>query len=289
MNKIAKRDGTLLPPNPKEDRLLRFLYGNAFGRMLLKPMIQPWVSKLAGKFLCTRASKVFIKSFIRKHQIDMNAFEPVKYSNYNEFFSRRIRPEMRPVDQDPGHFISPCDCKLTCLPIEEGLHFTLKHTEYTLSSLLKDEALAKQFAGGQLLIFRLTVDDYHRYCFNADGRISEAVRIPGVFHTVNPLANDHFPIYKENTREYCILSTEAFGDILVMEVGATLVGKIVNHGQIGDVCRGQEKGYFQFGGSTVIQLLKKDAVQIDADILKNSRENIETIVRMGEKIGVKKA
>jgi phosphatidylserine decarboxylase len=118
-----------------------------------------------------------------------------------------------------------------------------------------------------------------------DGEKGENVFLPGVLHTVNPVANDVYPIYKENSREYSVLHSRAFGDVLMMEVGALLVGRIVNHHGAASVSRGQEKGYFQFGGSTVILLLEKDAVQVDEDILRNSREHTETVVRMGEKIG----
>ena len=106
-----------------------------------------------------------------------------------------------------------------------------------------------------------------------------------MLHTVNPIANDVYPIYKENAREYSLLHSDTFGDILMMEVGALLVGRIVNHHEKATVVRGQEKGYFQFGGSTVVVLLKAGAAVIDEDILLNSREGVETVVRMGEKIG----
>jgi phosphatidylserine decarboxylase len=188
---------------------------------------------------------------------------------------------------DPKHLISPCDCKLTALSIGEDTVFTLKHTPYTVSSLLKNEELAGRFRGGTALIFRLCVDDYHRYCYTVDGEKTEGVRIPGKFHTVNPIANDFFPIYKENTREYCLLDTDAFGQILVMEVGALLVGKIVNHHSgIVRVTRGTEKGYFQFGGSTIVMLLPPNAAEIDPDILEASQKGLETVVRYGEKIGI---
>ena len=107
-----------------------------------------------------------------------------------------------------------------------------------------------------------------------------------MLHTVNPVANDHYPIYKENSREYSILHSEHLSDVLMMEVGALLVGKIVNHHNRARVMRGEEKGYFQFGGSTVVLLLQEGRARIDDDILENSRENIETIVRMGERIGI---
>ena len=279
------RNGVVVEKYDGQEKLLTLLYGSAAGRVLLKPLTAPVVSRLGGWFLSTGVSRVLIKPFIRSNGIDMTQFEPVSYRSYNEFFSRKIRPEARSVDMDPKHLISPCDSKLTALPIGEDTVFTLKHTAYTVSSLLKSDTLAKRYAGGYALIFRLTVDDYHRYCYVAEGEKSENTRIPGVLHTVNPIANDHFPIYKENSREYSILHTAKFGDILMMEVGALLVGRIVNHHEAAEVTRGQEKGYFQFGGSTVVLLTEPGSVIIDEDILHNSREGTETIVRYGEKIG----
>jgi phosphatidylserine decarboxylase len=136
------------------------------------------------------------------------------------------------------------------------------------------------------LIFRLTVDDYHRYCYMADGQKEANVKIPGVLHTVNPIANDVVPIYKENAREYSILHTEHFGDVLMMEVGALLVGKIVNHPTAPQVRRGDEKGFFRFGGSTVILIFKPGTLVPDADLVENSNMGFETVVKYGEKIGI---
>ena len=280
------RNGVLTVGTDEQDLILGALYGCAAGRLLLKPLTAPWLSKLAGRFLSTKASKIFIEPFISNNIVNMYEYERVEYGSFNDFFSRRIRPGARPVDMDPEHLISPADSKLTALPITENGRFTLKHTEYTVGSLLKDPALAAEYVDGWALIFRLTVDDYHRYCYAFDAEKGENVVIPGRLHTVNPIANDFFPIYKENAREYTILRTERFGDVIAMEVGALLVGKIVNHHGAATVRRGQEKGYFQFGGSTVVLLLKKDTAVLDSDILENSRQGIETVVKFGEKIGI---
>lgn len=280
------RDGRLIEGADGQDRLLAALYGRAAGRLLLKPLTAPGLSRLAGRFLSTKASKIFIKPFIKSNRIDMTQFEPVAYESYNDFFSRRIREGARTVDMDPRHLISPADSKLTVLPITETGRFTLKHTEYTVGSLLKNPALAAEYVGGWACIFRLTVDDYHRYCYAFDAEKGENIVIPGKLHTVNPIANDFFPIYKENAREYTVLRTEQFGEVIAMEVGALLVGKIVNHPGAASVRRGQEKGYFQFGGSTVVLLLKKDTAVMDPDILENSQNGIETVVKFGEKIGI---
>lgn len=285
--KQKDRTGKLIDQPNGQDQMLKKLYGSAVGRAVLKPLVSPVVSKVAGAFLSSRLSVPLIKPFVRKNNIDLSQFEAGPYPNYNEFFARKIRPELRPVDMEPTHLIAPCDSKLTALPISPESRFMLKHTPYTVSSLLKNEELAQKYAGGMALIFRLTVDDYHRYCYMADGCKEEQIKIPGVLHTVNPIANDVYPIYKENSREYSILHTEQFGDVVMMEVGALMVGKIVNHHGKAQVKRGQEKGYFQFGGSTVVLLLEKNRAVIDGDILENSQQGIETVVRMGEKIGLK--
>ncbi len=279
------RNGELIERADGQDRLLGLLYGNPFGRMLLKPLTAPFISKVAGAFLSTKLSCVLIKPFIRSNNIDMTQFEQGPFASYNEFFARKIRPGARVVDMQPDHLISPADSKLTVLTIGEDTRFTLKHTEYSVASLLKNDDLAEAYRGGYAMIFRLTVDDYHRYCYMDDAEKEEQVAIPGALHTVNPIANDYFPIYKENAREYTVLHTRSFGDVVMMEVGALMVGKIVNHHGKASVTRGQEKGYFQFGGSTVVLLVKAGQAKVDDDILENSAQGIETVVRMGEKIG----
>ena len=188
---------------------------------------------------------------------------------------------------NPYHLIAPCDSKLTAYQITENAEFTIKNTVYSMESLTRSKKLAEKYRGGYLLLFRLTVDDYHRYCYVDQGKKSSNHIINGVFHTVNPIANDHYSIYKENTRCISFLKSENFGTLMMIEVGALMVGKIVNYHEEKMVERGEEKGRFEFGGSTIILCLKKDRAEIDTDILENSRQGIETKVRYGEKIGRK--
>ena len=124
------------------------------------------------------------------------------------------------------------------------------------------------------------MDDYHRYIYIDDGFESRRVHIPGELHTVNPVANDVYPIYKENTREYALLKTVNFGTVLMMEVGALMVGRIENVPLRGRVKRGKEKGNFAFGGSTVILMTQKERVLPDPDIFMNSEKGIETRVKL---------
>jgi phosphatidylserine decarboxylase len=145
--------------------------------------------------------------------------------------------------------------------------------------------MSDRFSGGLCLIFRLEVDDYHRYCYIDDGFKTENTYIKGELHTVNPIALGRYNVYKRNSREYTLIHTDHFGDVVQVEVGAMLVGRICNHHGTAAVRRGQEKGKFEFGGSTIVMLLEKGAAEIDRDILKNSSEGIETVVKYGEKIG----
>lgn len=280
------RQGNVLPGEAGQDRLLEFLYGTAVGRGIVSILIRPWVSKIAGALMDSGISRIAIKPFIKSNRIDMSQFENRKYRSFNDFFTRQVRSDVRPVDQTPEHLICPCDCKLSVYPITQELQVQVKGAVYTMQSLLRDQELAQQFEGGVFLLCRLTKDDYHRYCYADNGTKGENVRIPGVYHTVNPAALQRFPVYKENTREYTVLESENFGPILTMEVGATMVGRIQNYHGSRTVRRGQEKGRFEFGGSTIILCLRKDSVQIDADLVENTKQGIETVVKMGEKIGM---
>ena len=282
------RNGAIVPGDDGQDRMLEWMYGTPIGRVLVKLMIRPRVSRAAGWLLDRRISALAVGPFIRKNRISMVDFEERRFTSFNDFFTRRLKPGRRPVDREACHLIAPCDSKLTVYPIEPDFRFWVKGTEYTLGGLLQNEVLARNFLGGTLLLFRLTVGDYHRYAYPDDGFIGQSVRIQGVYHTVNPAAASRYPIYRENTREYALLKSENFGTILQMEVGAAMVGRIVNGPGERQVVRGEEKGRFEFGGSTVILLLQKDAAALDADIVQNTREDVDTVVQLGQRIGEKK-
>ena len=269
-----------------QDKLLSFLYTNIFGRMLLKPLIQPQFSKLAGRYLSSAHSKWLISKFIERNEINMDIYEECDYSSFNDFFTRKIKPDCRPVPEDLDVLISPCDCLATVYPIQENTTFSIKNTEYTLRSLLRSPRLAKRFRGGYAYVLRLTVEDYHRYLYSVSGKQSKNYHIDGTFHTVNPIANDYLPIYKENTREYTVIHSKEFGDVLQMEVGALLVGKISNHKQSTVVTRGEEKGFFEYGGSTIVVLTQKGRVTPRSDLLTNSKNGYETKVLQAHPLGI---
>lgn len=278
-------DGKIMRNTTGQDKLLSFLYTNALGRILLKPLVQPRFSKLAGRYLSSSHSRKLIPGFIKKNRIDMKDYEERDYVSFNDFFTRKIKKGQRPIQDKPDILISPCDCKATVYEIQDNTTFSIKNTEYTLRSLLRSPRLAARFKGGYAYLLRLTVDDYHRYVYAASGRQSRSYHIDGAFHTVNPVANDYLPIYKENTREYTVIHSHEFGDVVQMEVGALLVGKISNQTEGGVVTRGEEKGFFEYGGSTIILLTKENAVLPREDLLRNTAEGYETKILQGHPLG----
>lgn len=288
MHLTADRKGKIEQDHSIQDRVLEGLYGCRVGRMLVRPLISPRVSKAGAACLQSAVSARFIPLFIRLHSIPMEDYEKTAYPSFDAFFKRSLAKGARSVCQEQETFVSPCDGRVSVYKIDDACTFSVKHTTYTVKSLLKSQKLAQRFAGGFVWVFRLCVDDYHRYIYVDDGMVSAHYKIPGVFHTVNPAANERYPIYKENTREYCLLKSAHFGTVLQMEVGAMLVGKIENRPGERRVCRGEEKGNFAFGGSTIIVMTQKGQVVPDGDILRYSKSGVETRVKLGEHVGAKR-
>ncbi len=284
---MKNRQKALLKPSVgMQDQTLHFLYETAVGRAMLKVLISPCVSKLGGCVLSTRLSSLAVDRFVKANNIDLTLCQKRKFDSFNDFFTRKLKKGARPVEMDTAYVVSPCDGALSVYPITEKSLFTIKNSIYTVKQLLQNEALAKRYEGGNLWLYRLCVDDYHRYIYPFSGRKSEQQYISGVFHTVNPIANERYLIYKENTREYCLIQTEECGTVLMMEVGAMMVGKIENHVHREErVKRGKEKGNFAFGGSTIIVLTQKGMAEPNLKILKNTARGIETKVKLGEIVG----
>lgn len=269
----------------KPGKFLRFCYHSRLGRPLLWLSTLRPLSKLVGAYLDSRLSKGMIRGYAKRNRIDLSQFEPGPYRSFNAFFTRRILPELRPVDADANALICPCDAKLSAYRIDEAARFDIKGFSYTVSSLLRDEALAERYNGGICLVFRLCVDDYHRYHY-LDNCTHDAPRfIRGCLHTVQPIALEKRRVFAENCRECTLLHTENFGDVMQVEVGALMVGRIVNNHEKGKFSRGEEKGRFEFGGSTIVMLLEKDRAVLDEELWVNTAAENETVVRYGERIG----
>lgn len=268
--------------------VLEFLYHTVPGRLCLKVLTAPAISRSCGRFLDSPVSSRLISPFAKKNQIHLDDYLLDDVHSFNDFFSRKIRPVLRPVDMDPSHLAAPCDGLLSVWKIQRDTVLPVKQSHYTISSLLRDSRLAARYEDGYCFVFRLCVNHYHRYSYVDSGRKSPTRRIEGVLHTVRPVALREFPVFTENSREYTLIQSPALGTLLQMEVGAMLVGRIVNHDDACLVHRGQEKGFFQYGGSTIIVLAEKNAVSVRHDLLKHSKMGVETPVKMGEYIAFEK-
>ena len=262
---------------------LNILYNTVIGRMLLKFVIHPFFSEAYGFYHRSIFSRKKIERFVEEYNINLDDFESVQYKSFDEFFIRRIKAGKRPVDMEETSLIAPADSKLSVYPIEKDNRIMIKGVNYTLSELVGGKIRLGDFEGGQCLVFRLAMDDYHRYCFIDRGQVVKRYGIRGRLHTVSSISKA-YKIYRENTRVVNLMKTKHFGGVICIEVGALLVGKIHNH-KIRDFYRGQEKGYFELGGSTIVYLLKPNRVRLDEDILANCNEETEVKVMLGEKIG----
>lgn len=265
---------------------LRFLYDTALGRLVLKPLSSRTVSRVCGSFLDSKASKPLIKRFVKKYDIDLSEYENEDYKSFNAFFTRRINPAARPIDAEPASLIAPCDGFLSAYRITENTVIPVKQSRYTISSLLGGDPVARKFLNGICLVYRLCVDNYHRYCYLDSGKNVRKAFIKGRLHTVRPIALERLPVFTENCREYTVMKTDNFGEVVQIEVGAMLVGKIRNH-QVSRFSRGDEKGMFLYGGSTVIILLQDGSAHIPEDVFRSTEEGLEIPIKMGQKIGQK--
>lgn len=260
-----------------EDKL-NILYNTKVGRVLLKIVINPIFSKIYGLYKKSSLSKKEINKFIKKYHIDLSLYENKKYKSFNDFFTRKLIKDNKYKAND---FISPAESKVLVYKITKDLEVNIKGTTYRIKDLIKEE-LDESYINGNCLVFRLSMDNYHRYCYIENGEVIKQKRIKGQLHTVSSISKD-YKIYKENKRVVNFLKLDKLNNIIMIEVGALLVGDIINHDKK-YFKKGEEKGYFNIGGSTIV-IITKDNVKIDTDILNNSRKNIETLVKYQERIG----
>ena len=259
----------------KTNILLRFMYNTIIGRIILKIATTKMIANIYSTYMNSKFSKRKIKKFIKKNCINMEEYKETKYNSFNDFFIREIKPNKRKIEDN---LIAICDSKLSVYKLDENSKFEIKNSIYTVEELIGENRKYKY-----ALVFRLCVDDYHHYIFPDDGKILDTKYIDGRLHTVQPIAFKKYKVFHENSREITFLNCDNLGDICYIEVGALLVGKIVNINKTG-FKKGEEKGHFEFGGSTVIMLINKD-IEINEKILENSKKGIETIVKMGQCIG----
>lgn len=263
--------------------------GKGFTELLIKKKL---FSKAYGRYCDTNLSKKKISNFINDFDIDMSICKNDlnEFRNFNDFFIRELNADARPIDMDTDKLISPGDGRLfayTDISINDLVQ--VKDITYSLAELIQDNDIANEYEGGVCLILRLCPTDYHRFHFVDYGICEKTNFIPGNYYSVNPTALERVAkLYCQNKREWCLFHSENFGDIIHVEVGATCVGSIIqNYKENTPISKGDEKGYFKFGGSTTILFFKPNTIIVDEDILIQSSLGFETKVNMGETIGKK--
>ena len=281
-NSSCSSDTLLYVKEYQENRFLSFLYENYLGQKLLPLITSKSLTTLMGKFYDSKISRKIIPSFIKKNQMNMKPYKEKEYTSFNDFFTR----EKKKIDFSnySSDFCSPCDAYLSAYRINFQSKFNIKGLEYSLEDLILNHGLAKEYHEGLLYVFRLIPTHYHRYHYFDDGNFLFAKKINGAFHTVRDVALKKTHVYLENTREYSFLETKNFKDVLCIEVGALGVGKIFNHYQK-TFKRGEEKGMFFFGGSTLILCFRKGILKEPIKLLEKSLNGEEAVVKCGQKIG----
>ncbi|MBU3841427.1 MAG: phosphatidylserine decarboxylase [Candidatus Fusobacterium pullicola] len=289
---IERKTGEIKVEKVPGEKYLKFLYYNPLGELPLNLVVKKkFLTEYYGKKMDKPESVKKIPSFIE--QADINIAEAKKrveeFKSFNDFFYRELKEGARTVDYRENVLASPADGKILAFEnLDREKEFYIKGDKFTLEEFFADKKLANKYKNGVFMIIRLAPIDYHRFHFPADGEISESKLIDGVYYSVSTYAiKKNFRILCENKREYSILKTEKFGDIAMFEVGATMVGGIKQSYKSNSyVKKGEEKGYFYFGGSTCVLVFERGKVKIDEDLLENTKKGIETKVYMGEKIGI---
>lgn len=284
---IERSSGKQKTENVPSGAVLRFLYGNALGRLTLQVLFKRKIlSALGGWYMNRSASKSRIEPFCGEHHIDLADYEVPEggYSNFNSFFFRKIKTATRPISED---VCSPADGKILVFDkVTDQQKFFIKGGEFDLNRFIGDKKLAEKYENGAMAIVRLAPPDYHRFHFPVSGEAGEVKRIKGWYYSVSPIAlRKSLQIFMENKREHVSVKSPQFGDVLIMDVGATMTGSIIQTFQENsEVKAGDEKGYFAFGGSTTVLLFEKNKVQFSPDLVQNSLSGFETTIKMGEQI-----
>ncbi len=247
-----------------------------------------------GKKYENPSSVANIPGFIKYHKLPVHEIrDPLSsFKSFNEFFYRRIKlDEFRPLSHpdDPCVTVSPADCRLHVFSsISEATRLWIKGVNFSVADLIDDQELGKYFDGGSLVIARLAPQDYHRFHSPVDGVVTANYYIPGTYFTVNPMAvRQKVDVYTENARTVTIIESQQFGKVAFVSIGAMMVGSIkITTGVGAQLKRMDEVGYFAFGGSTIVLLYAKSAgIQFDSDLLANSQQQLETLIKVGDSMG----
>jgi phosphatidylserine decarboxylase len=275
---------------------LKFLYGKGmFSHCFGKPLaylLARFSFFSAGYGYLQRLSftKKKVKPFIREFEVDPSEFllEVDQYSSFNDFFIRQLKKEARPIVADPTVAVMPADGRYYFYQsIKASDGFIVKGQKFDLSSLLKDQKLAQRYAEGAMVMARLCPSDYHRFHFPCACVPGPSQMINGKLYSVNPIAvKQNIEIFVQNKRCITSLKSDLFGEVLFIEIGATNVGSIhQTYDPAKPYPKGAEKGFFSFGGSSLILLFEPGRILIDQDLLAASKEGLEIRCLMGQSLG----
>lgn len=264
-------------------KAVSFMYGTFIGRFLLKTVMVLHLDCIAVCFLRSRLSKIMNNGYIKRNNISVTEEEKNSFRSFRDLFARTRANDN--IDMTPGHLISPCDSWLSIFKIDEESRFSIKNSHYALKDFLQDEELAKNYVGGDCLIFRLCASDYHHYHFIDNGYQGENHFIKGALHSVQPIACEKYPVYVKNRRSWCLLDTENFGSVIQCEIGALIVGGIANDKENAHFLKGEEKGHFELAGSTIVLLFEKGKISLKDELIEKLSESSEVKVTLGEWIG----
>jgi phosphatidylserine decarboxylase len=274
-------------------KYLEWTYSSPIGMKSLDLIVKKKAFSLAyGKYCDSRFSRRKIHSFMRDFKINEAEFkhEKSQFRNFNDFFARSLTEKARPIESASNTLISPGDGRLFAYEnIDINNLVQIKGITYSLKELIENTSLAEKYINGTCLILRLAPIDYHRFHFIDEGVCEKTKKIKGAYYSVNPIALNKIPkLFCENKREYSLFHSHNFGDVLYVDIGATCVGSIIQtYTPNVKVNRGDEKGYFKFGGSTIVLFFENNKISIDKDIIEETNKGYECKINMGEKIGVK--
>jgi len=287
---VVRNSGLIKTEKVLGENWLKWLYYNPIGEATMFTIVKRrFISELYGNMMDSPSSAKKIAPFVKDYNIDLNIAQSKEFTSFNDFFTRKLKASARPVDTDSNVVISPADGKVLAYTDISNTDFIVKGSRFNIASFLADKSIARKYKNGSLIVIRLAPYDYHRFHFPVSGKVSESVKIEGNLYSVNPIAlKQMVEIFFQNKREYISISTINFGDVIMSEVGATMVGSIIQTYDGNTITVGDEKGYFKFGGSTVVLIFEKDKIIIDSDLLKNTSLGLETEVKMGERIATSK-
>lgn len=290
---VDRRSGESFIEKVYGDDVMKVFYGHPAGLAVTGRLLtNRFLSNIYGAYNDSAASKHKIEDFVRALDIDVSecSKDLVEYVSFNDFFARKLRADARPISRDEKAVASPGDGRLLVFPkIEETTLSYVKWAPIQLFDLFnRNQELADKYRDGSCLVLRLCPSDYHRFHFPVSGKVGITKTVPGLLHSVSPYALERgLPVYCLNKRTLCELKGNDVGSVMMMEVGAMFVGSIVQTYRAGtQVQRGDEKGYFKFGGSTCILFFEKGSIEFDRDLIANSEQGRETLVKMGERLAV---